>query len=37
MVAEPYGHDNEAPEQIHLTGLDTSVVYKANSIILKSL
>ena len=31
------GHDSEATTRIYLASLDTSVVDRANSIILKSL
>lgn len=37
VISEGMGHDNEATTQIYLSSLDTSVVDKANSIILKSL
>ena len=37
VISEGMGHDNEATTQIYLASLDTSVVDKANSIILKSL
>ena len=37
VISEGMGHDSEATTQIYLAGLDTSVVDKANSIILKSL
>ncbi len=37
VISEGMGHDNEATTQIYLTSLDTSVVDKANSLILKSL
>ena len=37
VISEGMGHDSEATTQIYLTSLDTSVVDKANSIILKSL
>lgn len=37
VISEGMGHDNESTTHIYLTSLDTSVVDKANSIILKSL
>lgn len=37
VISEGMGHDSEATTQIYLASLDTSVVDKANSIILKSL
>lgn len=37
VISEGMGHDNESTTQIYLASLDTSVVDKANSIILKSL
>ena len=37
VISEGMGHDSEAPTQIYLASLDTSVVDKANSLILKSL
>lgn len=37
VISEGMGHDSEAATQIHLASLDTSVVDKANSLILKSL
>lgn len=37
VICEGMGHDTEATIQIYLVSLDTSVVDKANSIILKSL
>lgn len=37
VISEGLGHDSEATTQIYLASLDTSVVDKANSIILKSL
>ncbi len=37
VISEGMGHDSEATTQIYLTSLDTSVVDKANSLILKSL
>lgn len=37
IISEGMGHDSEATTQIYLASLDTSVVDKANSIILKSL
>lgn len=36
-ISEAMGHDSEATTRIYLASLDTSVVDKANSIILKSL
>lgn len=36
-ISEGMGHDSEATTQIYLASLDTSVVDKANSLILKSL
>lgn len=37
VISEGMGHDSETTTQIYLASLDTSVVDKANSIILKSL
>lgn len=37
VISEGMGHDSEATTQIYLSGLDASVVDKANSIILDSL
>lgn len=37
VISEGMGHDSEATTQIYLSILDTSVVDKANSLILKSL
>lgn len=37
VISEGIGHDSEATTQIYLASLDTSVVDKANSLILKSL
>lgn len=37
VISEGMGHDSEATTQIYLASLDTSVVDKANSIIIKSL
>ena len=37
VISEGMGHDSEATTQIYLASLDTSVVDKANSIILKSI
>ena len=37
VISEGMGHDSEATTQIYLASLDTSVVDKANSLILKSL
>ena len=37
VISEGLGHDSEATTQIYLANLDSSVVDKANSIILKSL
>lgn len=37
VISEGMGHDSEATTQIYLSSLDTSVVDKANSLILKSL
>ena len=36
-ISEAMGHDSEATTRIYLASLDTSVVDKANSLILKSL
>lgn len=36
-ISEGMIHDSEATTQIYLIGLDTSIVDKANSLILKSL
>lgn len=36
-ISEAMGHDSEATTRIYLASLDTSVVDKANCIILKSL
>lgn len=37
VISEGMGHDSEATTQIYLASLDTSVIDKANSLILKSL
>lgn len=37
VISEGMGHENETTTQIYLASLDTSVVDKANSIIIKSL
>ena len=37
VISEGMGHDSETTTQIYLASLDTSVVDRANSIILKSL
>lgn len=37
VISEGLGHDNEATTRIYLSSLDTSVVDRANSLILKSL
>lgn len=37
VISEGMGHNSEATTQIYLASLDTSIVDKANSIILKSL
>lgn len=37
VISEGMGHDSEATTQIYLVSLDTSVVDKANELILKSL
>ena len=37
VISEGMGHDSEATTQIYLASLDTSVVDKANAIILESL
>lgn len=37
VISEGMGHDSEATTQIYLASLETSVVDKANSLILKSL
>ena len=37
VISEGMGHDSEANTQIYLASLDTSVVDRANSLILKSL
>lgn len=37
VISEGMGHDNETTTQIYLASLDTSIVDKANSIIIKSL
>lgn len=37
VISEGMGHDSEATTQIYLASLDTSVVDKANNLILKSL
>ena len=37
VISEGMGHDSEATTQIYLASLDTSIVDKANTIILKSI
>ncbi|MGD6506345.1 tyrosine-type recombinase/integrase, partial [Xanthomonas citri pv. citri] len=37
VISEGMGHDSEATTQIYLASLDTSVVDKANPLILKAL
>lgn len=37
VISEGMGHDSEATTRIYLSSLDTSVVDRANSLILKSL
>lgn len=37
VISEGLGHDSEITTQIYLAGLDTSVVDRANAVILKSL
>lgn len=37
VISEGMGHDNETTTQIYLASLNTSIVDKANSIIIKSL
>ena len=37
VISEGMGHDSETTTQIYLASLDTSMVDKANSLILKSL
>lgn len=37
VISEGMGHDNEATTRIYLTALDTSVVDRANGMIIKSL
>ncbi len=37
VISEGMGHDSEATTQIYLAGLDTSVIDKANNLIIKSL
>ena len=37
VISEGLGHDSETTTQIYLASLDSSVVDKANSMILKSL
>lgn len=37
VISEGLGHDSEATTRIYLASLDTSVVDKANSLILSSL
>ena len=37
VISEGMGHDNESTTRIYLASLDTSVVDRANSLILKSL
>ncbi len=37
VISEAMGHDSENTTRIYLASLDTSLVDKANSLILKSL
>ena len=37
VISEGMGHDSETTTRIYLASLDTAVVDRANSIILKSL
>ena len=37
VISEGMGHDSEATTQIYLASLDTSVIDRANDIIIKSL
>lgn len=37
VISEGLGHDNETTTQIYLTALETSVVDKANDMIIASL
>lgn len=37
VISEGMGHDSEKTTRIYLASLDTSVVDRANSLILKSL
>ena len=37
VISEGMGHDNESTTRIYLASLDTSIVDKANALILKSL
>ena len=37
VISEGMGHDSEATTQIYLASLDTSIVDKANSMIIKSI
>ncbi len=37
VISEGMGHDSETTTQIYLTSLDTNIVDKANSLILKSI
>lgn len=37
VISEGMGHDSEETTRIYLASLDTSVIDKANSLILKSL
>lgn len=37
VISEGLGHDSEATTQIYLAGLDTSIIDRANSLILQSL
>ncbi len=37
VISEGMGHDSEATTQIYLASLDTSVIDRANDLILKSL
>lgn len=37
IISEGMGHDSESTTQIYLASLDTSIIDRANSLILKSL
>lgn len=37
VISEAMGHDSEQTTRIYLASLDTSIVDKANSLVLKSL